>query len=159
MTRAIILASLIATTAAGLLAGATPARADSISIGVHIGSPPPPPPPPQPVVVTGPPPPVVVTAPPQLVVVPGTPVYYAQGMTFDYFVYANRYYTHHDGAWFVARAHHGPWRFIAVEKVPQPVLAVPPAYHRIPPGHAKKHGHHHHHRHHHGKSKHKWKDD
>ena len=32
------------------------------------------------------------------------------------------------------------WTFIGRQKVPQPVLAVPVTYYKIPPGHAKKMG-------------------
>jgi hypothetical protein len=64
------------------------------------------------VVIAPPPPPVVIAAPP--------------------------YYSLHEGAWFVATTHGGPWVTIAAAKVPQPVLAVPVAYYKVPPGHAKK---------------------
>ena len=59
------------------------------------------------------PPPIVVASPPQLVVVPGSRVYYAPEMSVDFFSYGGRYYTVHDGAWFVARSHRGP------EKMPR----------------------------------------
>jgi hypothetical protein len=86
----------------------------------------------------GPPPPVyVLAAPPPVVVVPGSPVYYAPAVSFNYFVYGGRYYTFHDGAWFAARAYNGPWVFVAPPHVPAPVLAVPVAYYKVPPGHAK----------------------
>jgi len=97
---------------------------------------------PAPVVVMAPPPPplIVVAAPPQLVVVPGTPVYYAPGLSVNYFSYGGWYYTHHNGSWFVAGGYNGPWTFVAVEHVPQPVLAVPVTYYKVPPGHMKKQG-------------------
>ena len=120
MAYAIVLASMVLAAAAGLL-GAIPAQAQNISVGINIGSPPPPPP-------------IVVAAPPQLVVVPGTPVYYAPGVSFNYFSYGGQYFTFHDGSWFVAAGYNGPWVFIVRERVPQPVLAVPVAYYRIPPG-------------------------
>ena len=104
-------------------------------------------------VVMVPPPPVVVAAPPQLVVVPGTPVYYAPGLSVNYFSYGSRYYTHHNGSWFVAGVYNGPWTFIAVERVPQPVLAVPVTYYKVPPGHLKKEGYGK------GRKNKKWKDD
>lgn len=107
--------------ATGLLF-AQPAHAD-VNIGISVGTPPPP---------------VVVTAPPQLVVVPGSSVYYAPGVSFNLFVYAGRYYSFHNGAWFVASSHRGPWTLVAVERVPAAVLAVPVAYYKIPPGKAKK---------------------
>ncbi len=85
-----------------------------------------------------PPPPIVVAAPPQLVVVPGTPVYYVPSASFNLFVFNGRYYSFHNGAWFYAATARGPWKLIAVERVPRPVLAVPVAYYKIPPGHARK---------------------
>jgi hypothetical protein len=89
----------------------------------------------------GPPPPVyVLAAPPPLVVVPGSPVYYAPAVSFNYFVYGGRYYTFHDGAWFAARGYNGPWAFVAPAHVPAPVLAVPVAYYKVPPGHLKRVG-------------------
>ena len=76
-------------------------------------------------------------APPPLVVVPGTPVYYAPSLSVNFFAYGGRYYSHHNGAWFVAATHSGPWTFVAVDRIPQPVLAVPVAYYKVPPGHMK----------------------
>ena len=60
MRRRILLVGILMASFAAL-PHAVPSWADSVSIGVSIGTPPPPPPP------------VVVAAPPQLVVVPGTP--------------------------------------------------------------------------------------
>lgn len=126
MTYAIALLSMLVA-GAGSLLGAMPAQAQNINVGISIGSPPPPPP-------------IVVAAPPQLVVVPGTTVYYAPGVSFNYFSHGGQYFTFHEGSWFVARAYNGPWVFIVKEKVPQPVLAVPVAYYKIPPGLMKKGG-------------------
>ena len=130
--------------AAGLLHAAS-AQAGNVNVGISVGVPAPPPPvvvvtPPR-VVVPAPPPPVVVAAPPQVVVLPGSPVYYAPGADFNLFVYSGRHYRFHDGHWFVAAAHGGPWTFVARDRVPQPVLAVPVGYYKVPPGHAKKMGH------------------
>lgn len=123
--------------AAGLaLMTAGPAAADGVRIGVSVPVPAPPT-----VVITAPRPPVVVTAPPQLVVVPGSPVFYAPGASMNFFAYGGRYYTFHEGAWFVAPRYGSPWATIAPARVPRPVLAVPVAYYRVPPGHAKKAGH------------------
>ena len=83
------------------------------------------------------PPPVVVTRPPQLVVVPGTSVYYAPALLFNYFFYAGQYYTFAKGQWFVASAYNGPWVVMTVGQVPAPILAVPVEYYKIPPGHVK----------------------
>ena len=129
MLRILVLAAVLAFTA-------TQVAADSVKIGVNVGVPSPPA-----VVIAPPPPPVIVGAPPQLVVVPGTPVHYAPGATINFFAYSGRYYSFHEGAWFVATTYGGPWVTIAPAKVPQPVLAVPVAYYKVPPGHAKKMGH------------------
>ena len=126
MKRVLVFASIVVAAASVLAVMPAPVQADSVSIGVNIGSPPPPPPPAY-----------VVEAPPQLVVVPGMPVYYAPSLSVNFFAYGGRYYTYHNGAWFGATTYGGPWSFIAVERVPQPVLAVPVAYYKVPPGHMK----------------------
>lgn len=100
---------------------------------------PPPPPvvsvPPAPVVVA--PSPVVIQTPPQLVIVPGTPVYYDPRVNYNYFVYGGRSYLFHNGAWYYAASYNGPWAHIAIEHVPQPVLAVPGHYYKVPRAHSK----------------------
>ena len=129
MRRALVIATVLTLTAA------KPVGADSVKIGVgvNIGVPSPPT-----VIIAPPPAPVVIATPPQLVVVPGTPVHYAPGVSINFFAYGGRYYSFHEGAWFVATTHGGPWVTIVPAKVPQPVLAVPVAYYKVPPGHAKK---------------------
>ena len=149
MTLALSIA-LVATTAAT-------ARGE-VNVDVHIGAPAPiiVAPAPRPVVVAPVPPPVVVAptptvvvAPPpmlvvrpQLVAVPGTAVYHVPGAGFNVFVFGGKYYSHHNGVWFVSSGHRGKWTAISAHHVPSPVLAVPVTYYRIPPGHA-----------------HRWKDD
>jgi len=100
--------------------------AGNVSVGVNIGVPPPPA--------------IVLPAPPSVVVVPNSPVYYAPGVDFNLFMYGGRYYTFHNGSWFYATNHGGPWVFVAPERVPRPVAAVPAPYYKIPPGHAKRMG-------------------
>ena len=104
----------------------TEAVAGDVNVGVHIGVPVPPPPK------------IVLPAPPAVVVVPNTQVSYAPGVDFNLFVYGGRYYTFHDGSWFYATRHSGPWTFIATERVPRPVVGVPMKYYKVPPGHAMK---------------------
>jgi hypothetical protein len=111
------------------------AAADGVRIGISVPVPAPPT-----VVITPPRPPVVVAAPPQLVVVPGSPVFYAPGASMNFFAYGGRYYTFHEGAWFVATTYGSPWVSIAPAKVPRPVLAIPVTYYKVPPGHEKKLG-------------------
>jgi hypothetical protein len=117
--RIIVLASVAAT---ALSVSASPAG--NVSVGVNISVPPPPP--------------ILLPAPPRVVVVPNSPVYYAPGVDFNLFVYGGRYYTFHHGSWFYATSHGGPWVFVAPERVPRPVVAVPAPYYK--PGHAKRMG-------------------
>jgi hypothetical protein len=120
MLRVVALTAALALTAVGQV------TADSLRIGIDLGVPSPPP--------------VVLAAPPQLVVVPGSPVFYAPGVSINFFAYGGRYFSFHEGAWFVAATYGGPWVTIGPGKVPEPVLAVPVAYYKIPPGHVKKMG-------------------
>jgi hypothetical protein len=103
-----------------------PAGRAEINVNINVGPPPPPP--------------VVLAAPPRLVLVPGSPVYYAPDLSFNVFAFGGRYYSFHDGGWFVATTYRGPWAVVAVEQVPPPLIAVPVKYYKIPPGHAKKMG-------------------
>lgn len=119
------LAGVLLAAVAALLPAA--AAADSVSIGIQLGTPPPPAPPP-----------VVIAAPPRVVVVPGTAVYHAPDLGFNLFVYGGQYYMFHNGSWFFAAKHAGPWKFVEVGKVPRPVLGVPVKYYKAPPGQAKK---------------------
>src|SRR5215831_14359403 len=100
------------------------ALAAQVNVGVNIGVPAPPP--------------IVLPAPPRVVVVPNSPVSYAPSVDFNLFVYGGRYYTFHDGSWFYATRHSGPWTFIATERVPRPVVGVPMKYYTVPPGHGMK---------------------
>jgi hypothetical protein len=113
---------MLASAAAMLFLGAS-ARASDVKINIGLGVPP-----------------IVLTAPPQLMVVPGTPVYYAPGVSANLFFYKGRYYTVANGVWAMARAYTGPWAVIQIGQVPAPVVAVPVEYYKIPPGHLKKHG-------------------
>ena len=119
-----LLALIFALVTVGLLT--TEAIAGEVNVGINIGVPVPPPPR------------IVLPAPPRVVVVPNSPVSYAPSVEFNLFVYGGHYYTFHDGSWFSAKSHSGPWVFIAPERVPRPVVGVPVTYYKIPPGHAKK---------------------
>lgn len=124
MRRVTVLAGILIAGACLLQAG--PAWADSLSIGVQTDS-----------VSLG----INIGGPPQVVVVPGTPVYHAPSVPYNYFVYHHRYYLFHEGMWLSAGQYNGPWTVIAQERVPQPILVVPVNYYKAPPGHWKeKHG-------------------
>ena len=129
----------VALAAVVISVGDRPAIGADVHVGINIGTPPPPP--------------VVMEAPPELVVVPRSPVYYAPRVPEDVFVYYDQYYAYRGGAWYWSGGYQGPWFQIGVERVPRPVLAVPVAYYKGPPGHWKHHGrppwaghgkHHHH---------------
>jgi hypothetical protein len=83
-------------------------------------------------------PPPVVLAPPPLVVVPGSRVHNVPSADFNLFVYQGRYYSFHNGAWFVAAGHRAPWTVISIETLPAPVRAVPVSSYKVAPGHATK---------------------
>ncbi len=149
----------------GVLSGALIGDAIQANEQRQAAPPPPPPPPPPPVRVGPPPPPVVVAPPPPpvvvappppasvsvdirighrpppLVVVPGSRVYYAPEVNYNYFAYGGRFYVYQNDIWLVGSAYNGPWMMIGLERVPQPILAVPVKYYKAPPGHwKKKHG-------------------
>lgn len=120
MVKVPIVAMLVA---AGMALPA-PARSQ-VSVNVNIGQPPP-----------------VIVAQPVLVPVQASPVYYAPSYGPDLFFYDGRYYTVRDDQWFYSARLNTPWVAIGVGKVPRQVLAVPVAYYRVPPGHAKHGGGH-----------------
>lgn len=124
MRRRTVLTAILVAAVVGLVQ-ATPTLADSLSIGVrtdsmHLG--------------------VNIGSPPPVVVVPGTPVYHAPNLPYNYFVYGGRYYLFHDDMWLSAVSYNGPWTVISLQRVPPPILAVPVEYYKRPPGHWKKHG-------------------
>lgn len=126
----------VVTVAGGLSASA--ALAADVNIGIRVNTPPPPVVVAPAIVVT--PPSITFAAPPPLVVVPGTPtVQYVPSGPHNVFVFGGRYYSFHNGSWFYAGHYNGPWAHIRSERVPAPVIGVPVAYYRVPPGHAKKH--------------------
>ena len=117
MGKTVIVGMLIA----GAVLCALPAAAQ-VSVNVNIG----------------PPPPVIFAAPPRVVAIPQTPVYYAPDTSYNVFVYGGRYFSFHEGNWFIAPSHGGPWAYVPVEQVPPSVVGVPVRYYKIPPGHAKR---------------------
>ena len=120
--------AVIVIAAAGL--SVSTALAADVNIGVNVGPPA--------VVIT--PPSITFAAPPPLVIVPSAPtVQYVPTGAYNVFVFGGRYYSFHNGNWFLAGHYNGPWKHIKAEKVPAPVVGVPVAYYRVPPGHAKRH--------------------
>ncbi len=82
-------------------------------------------------------------APPALVAVPDTQVMYAPSVSANYFFYGGEYYVYHNGGWYVSHRHSGPWRVLAPEFVPRPILTVPVRYYRHAPAdwrHARREG-------------------
>jgi hypothetical protein len=119
MTRWIVAVSIFTLGVVGLGGAPSPAAAGDVRVGVNIGVP-------APVVVAHPAPVFVAPAPP-VIIASGVPVYY----------YGTHYYTHYNGAWFYGSGYGGPWAYVPVARVPRPIIAVPHAYVRMPPGHAR----------------------
>jgi hypothetical protein len=74
-----------------------------------------------------------VPAMPKLAPVPGCPVYYAPGMTVNFFFYDGMYWVYKDDNWYASSWYNGPWAAVHPESVPVYVLQVPVAYYRRPP--------------------------
>jgi hypothetical protein len=127
-TTSAVIVTTLAVVAAGLLV-VTPAAADGAKVAVKVVTPAP--------VLAGPVPPAM-TVTPTVVVVPGSSVKYVPNASFNLFVYSGRYYSLHNGTWFYAPTYKGPWMVVGGDRVPQPVLAVPVTYYKVPPGRAKK---------------------
>ena len=118
MARWIVAVSIVALGVVAFAGELSPAAAADVRIGVNIGVPAP--------VVVAPAAPVFVAPPPPVVVATGAPVYF----------YGSSYYTYYNRAWFVGPGYGGPWAFVPGGRVPRPIIAVPHAYLRVPPGHA-----------------------
>jgi len=96
------------------------------------------------VTVNVPLPPLVIPAPPGLVVIPGSYVYYPPDVGVDIFFYHGYWYRPHHGHWYRSQGYNGPWRTIAVNRVPRAVYGIPPGfrhgprYEHVPYGQVKK---------------------
>ena len=78
-------------------------------------------------------PPLVFPGPPSLVVIPGPNyVYYPPAVGVDIFFYHGYWYRPYRGYWYRAGGYNGPWRSIAVERVPRAVIGVPAGFRRGP---------------------------
>jgi hypothetical protein len=71
---------------------------------------------------------------PNLVPVPGYPVYYAPGMSSNYFFYDGMYWVYQNDNWYSSTWYNGPWGQVPPEAVPLFILRVPVRYYRRPPG-------------------------
>jgi hypothetical protein len=76
--------------------------------------------------------------PPSLTIIPGVPVYYAPQAPANVFFYGHQYWVFNAGGWHVGPTWSGPWVVVAPVHVPAPILRVPVAYYKVPPGHWKK---------------------
>jgi len=85
--------------------------------------------------VTVPLPGLVIPAPPAMIVIPGTYVYYPPEVGVDIFFYRGYWYRPHGGAWYISGGYNGPWRGVAIGRVPRPLLRVPPHFRNMPPRH------------------------
>jgi hypothetical protein len=70
---------------------------------------------------------------PELVPVPGYPVYYAPGVTANYFFYDGMYWVYQNDNWYASSWYNGPWGFVERDVVPLYVLRIPVRYYRQPP--------------------------
>jgi hypothetical protein len=70
---------------------------------------------------------------PELVQVPNYPVYYAPGLSTNYFFYDGMYWVYQDDDWYASAWYNGPWGRVAPYSVPLFILRVPVRYYRQPP--------------------------
>ena len=92
---------------------ATPAQAETY-FGFHIG------------INNAPPPPRMhFRSEPRVIFVPETRVYVVRDYHGDMFRYGRYWYVSHDGYWYRARSHQGPFRVVDSRRVPRPIFAVP----------------------------------
>jgi hypothetical protein len=76
---------------------------------------------------------VDVASYPQMEQVPGYPVYYAPGMSSNYFFYDGMYWVYQRDNWYASTWYNGPWGYVDPEGVPLFILRVPVQYYREPP--------------------------
>jgi hypothetical protein len=70
---------------------------------------------------------------PQLERVPGYPVYYAPGVSSNYFFYDGLYWVYDADNWYESSWYNGPWRMVDPVDVPLYLLRVPVSYYPHPP--------------------------
>ncbi len=72
---------------------------------------------------------------PNLVPIPGSPVYYAPGVTSNYFFYDGLYWAYVENNWYASTWYNGPWSLETSEEIPLFLLRVPVRYYPKPPEH------------------------
>lgn len=73
--------------------------------------------------------------------VPAVPaVQYVPSLSVDLFFFGGQWYYWYGRHWFVEASYRGSWTVVAVPRVPQPLLAVPAKFYKVPSGHVKKGG-------------------
>jgi hypothetical protein len=70
---------------------------------------------------------------PTLQPIPGYPVYYAPGMSSNYFFYDGLFWYYDGVNWYASSWYDGPWSLVDPIDVPVFVLRVPVRYYRAPP--------------------------
>jgi hypothetical protein len=70
---------------------------------------------------------------PTLQRVPGYPVYYAPGLSSNYFFYDGLYWVYEGDNWYASSWYNGPWRPVDRLAVPVYILQVPVRYYRHAP--------------------------
>lgn len=76
---------------------------------------------------------VNVPAYPDMAPVPGSPVYYAPGLGYNYFFYDGLYWVYYGDYWYSSAWYNGPWDAVHPHYVPDFILRVPVRYYRVPP--------------------------
>ena len=70
---------------------------------------------------------------PRMAPIPGYPVYYAPGLSTNYFFYDGLYWVFDGNNWYDSSWYNGPWENVDPFQVPSPLLQVPVSYYRQPP--------------------------
>jgi hypothetical protein len=70
---------------------------------------------------------------PQMVAIPSSPVYYAPGLSTNYFFYDGLYWDFDGTDWYDSSWYNGPWELVDPLQVPSYVLQVPVSYYTAPP--------------------------
>jgi hypothetical protein len=80
---------------------------------------------------------VEIDARPAVVLIPGTYAYYVPDVDTDIIFYHDYWYRPYSGRWYRSTGYNGPWAFVSVNRVPAPLLHLPPGYRHMRPGHER----------------------